>query len=126
MLRTVDEIEHISEDYQVEFYDYEKTFYGSTSNPDADVKADFNQNDPLAKGYIKNRTHYTDDDGTVHVLMATKKIIEVDTVNSLSDNDSIFVNSSSSLKQISKSNLVINGEDGGYYAPSVDDEGNLT
>ena len=34
MLRTLDEIEHISEDYQVKFYDYEKTFYGSTSNPD--------------------------------------------------------------------------------------------
>lgn len=34
MLRTIDEIEHISEDYQVKFYDYEKTFYGSTSNPD--------------------------------------------------------------------------------------------
>ena len=29
MLRTIDEI-----DYQVKFYDYEKTFYGSTSNPD--------------------------------------------------------------------------------------------
>lgn len=34
MLRTIDEIEHISEDYQVKFYDYEKIFYGSTSNPD--------------------------------------------------------------------------------------------
>lgn len=34
MLRTIDEIEHISEDYQVKFYDYEKTFYGSTSNQD--------------------------------------------------------------------------------------------
>lgn len=34
MLRTVDEIDHLSEDYQVKFYDYEKTFYGSYSNPD--------------------------------------------------------------------------------------------
>lgn len=34
MLRTVDEIAHLSEDYQVKFYDYEKTFYGSASNPD--------------------------------------------------------------------------------------------
>ena len=58
--------------------------------------------------------------------MATKKITEVDVVNSLSDSDAIFVNSSNSLKQISKSNLVIKGADGGYYAPSVDDEGNLT
>ena len=44
--------------------------------------------------------------------MATKKITEVDVVNSLSDNDSIFVNSSNSLKQISKSNLVIKGDTG--------------
>ena len=44
--------------------------------------------------------------------MATKKIIEVDVVNSLSDSDTIFVNSGNSLKQISKSNLVIKGEDG--------------
>ena len=58
--------------------------------------------------------------------MATKKIIEVDVVNSLSDSDTIFVNSSSSLKQIPKSNLVTKGADGGYYAPSVDNEGNLT
>ena len=58
--------------------------------------------------------------------MATKKIIEVDVVNSLSDSDAIFVNSSNSLKQIPKSNLAIKGADGGYYAPSVDDNGNLT
>ena len=58
--------------------------------------------------------------------MATKKIIEVDVVNSLSDNDAIFVNSDNSLKQIPKSNLVTKGTDGGYYAPSVDDDGNLT
>ena len=58
--------------------------------------------------------------------MATKKIIEVDVVNSLSDNDAIFVNSSNSLKQISKSKLVTKGEDGGYYAPSVDADGNLS
>ena len=44
--------------------------------------------------------------------MATKKIIEVDTVNSLSDSDTIFVNSSNSLKQILKSNLVIKGDTG--------------
>ena len=58
--------------------------------------------------------------------MATKKITEVDVVNSLSDSDAIFVNSSNSLKQISKSNLVIKGTDGGYYAPAVDAAGNLT
>lgn len=58
--------------------------------------------------------------------MATKKIIEVDVVNSLSDSDTIFVNSSNSLKQISKSSLFTKGADGGYYAPSVDDAGNLT
>ena len=58
--------------------------------------------------------------------MATKKIIEVDVVNSLSDSDTIFVNSSNSLKQIPKSNLFTKNEDGGYYAPSVDDDGNLT
>lgn len=44
--------------------------------------------------------------------MATKKITEVDVVNSLSDNDAIFVNSSNRLKQISKSNLVMKGADG--------------
>ena len=44
--------------------------------------------------------------------MATKKIIEVDVVNSLSDSDTIFVNSDNSLKQISKSNLVIKGDTG--------------
>lgn len=58
--------------------------------------------------------------------MATKKIIEVDVVNSLSDNDAIFVNSDNSLKQISKSKLVTKGESGGYYSPSVDADGNLT
>ena len=44
--------------------------------------------------------------------MATKKIIEVDTVNSLSDSDTIFINSSNSLKQISKSNLIMKGDTG--------------
>lgn len=44
--------------------------------------------------------------------MATKKIIEVDAVNSLSDSDAIFINSSNSLKQISKSNLFTKGADG--------------
>ena len=58
--------------------------------------------------------------------MATKKIIEVDVVNSLLDSDAIFVNSSNSLKQIPKSNLAIKGADGGYYAPSVDANGNLS
>ena len=44
--------------------------------------------------------------------MATKKITEVDVVSSLSDSNTIFVNSSNSLKQISKSNLVTKGADG--------------
>ena len=53
--------------------------------------------------------------------MATKKITEVDVVNSLSDSDTIFVNSSNSLKQISKSNLVIKGDTGkSAYAYAVD------
>ena len=53
--------------------------------------------------------------------MATKKIIEVDVVNSLSDSDTIFVNSGNSLKQISKSNLVIKGADGkSAYAYAVE------
>ena len=53
--------------------------------------------------------------------MATKKIIEVDVVNSLSDSDTIFVNSSNSLKQISKSNLVIKGDTGkSAYQYAVD------
>ena len=29
---------------------------------------DWNQNDPTAKDYVKNRTHWVDDDGTVHKL----------------------------------------------------------
>ena len=53
--------------------------------------------------------------------MATKKIIEVDTVNSLSDSDTIFINSSNSLKQISKSNLVMKGDTGkSAYAYAVE------
>ena len=57
--------------------------------------------------------------------MATKKITEVDIVNSLSDSDAIFVNSSNSLKQISKSNLVIKGDTGkSAYAYAV--EGGFT
>lgn len=48
--------------------------------------------------------------------MATKKITEVDIVNSLSDSDTIFINSSNSLKQISKSNLVIKGDTGAVGA----------
>lgn len=53
--------------------------------------------------------------------MATKKITEVDVVNSLSDNDAIFVNSSNRLKQISKSNLVMKGADGkSAYAYAVE------
>ena len=53
--------------------------------------------------------------------MATKKIIEVDTVNSLSDSDTIFVNSDNSLKQIPKSNLVIKGDTGkSAYQYAVD------
>ena len=55
--------------------------------------------------------------------METKKIIEVDSVESLSNNDTIFVNSNNSLKQILKSNLTT---DGGYYSPSVDTDGNLS
>lgn len=30
--------------------------------------SDWNQNDPTSKDYIKNRTHWVDDDGTVHKL----------------------------------------------------------
>ena len=53
--------------------------------------------------------------------MATKKIIEVDVVNSLSDSDTIFVNSNNSLKQILKSNLVTKGADGkSAYAYAVE------
>ena len=53
--------------------------------------------------------------------MATKKITEVDVVNSLSDSDTIFVNNSNSLKQISKSNLVIKGDTGkSAYQYAVD------
>lgn len=53
--------------------------------------------------------------------MATKKIIEVDVVNSLSDNGTIFVNSGNSLKQISKSNLAIKGTEGkSAYAYAVE------
>ena len=53
--------------------------------------------------------------------MATKKITEVDIVNSLSDSDAIFVNSGNSLKQISKSNLFTKGADGkSAYQYAVD------
>ena len=53
--------------------------------------------------------------------MATKKITEVDVVNSLSDSDTIFINSSNSLKQISKSNLGMKGDTGkSAYAYAVE------
>lgn len=32
------------------------------------VQSDWNQNDPTAKDYVKGRTHWVDDDGTVHTL----------------------------------------------------------
>lgn len=48
--------------------------------------------------------------------METKKIIEVDSVESLSNNDTIFVNSNNSLKQILKSNLTTNGKSAYAYA----------
>lgn len=53
---------------------------GAPANPTPDVydqlmermaqlaNPDWNQNDPDAKDYIKNRTHWVDDDGTVHKL----------------------------------------------------------
>lgn len=53
---------------------------GAPANPTPDVydqlmermaqleTPDWNQNDPTAKDYIKNRTHWVDDDGTVHKL----------------------------------------------------------
>lgn len=55
---------------------------GAPANPTPDVydqlmermaqleAPDWNQNDPTAKDYIKNRTHWVDDDGTVHKLDA--------------------------------------------------------
>ena len=53
---------------------------GAPANPTPDVydqlmermsqieNPDWNQNDPTAKDYVKNRTHWVDDDGTVHKL----------------------------------------------------------
>lgn len=44
--------------------------------------ADWAQNDPTAKDYVKNRTHWTDNDGTVHKLNE-KYLPEVDEVDAL-------------------------------------------
>ena len=55
MLRTIDEIEHISEDYQVKFYDYEKTFYGSTSNPDESDDNVIIYDDGSVSGWTKEK-----------------------------------------------------------------------
>lgn len=55
---------------------------GAPANPTPDVydqlmermaqieNPDWNQNNPTAKDYVKNRTHWVDDDGTVHKLDA--------------------------------------------------------
>lgn len=43
---------------------------------------DWAQNDPSAKDYVKNRTHWTDNDGTVHKLNE-KYLPEVDEVDAL-------------------------------------------
>ena len=48
-------------------------FYSSNAN---DNNVDWNQNDEYQPDYIKNRTHYTDDDGTVYTL--DPKYIPVD------------------------------------------------
>lgn len=47
---------------------------------------DWNQNDPEASDYVKNRTHWTDDDGTVHKIDA--KYIPIEEVLGVVENGS--------------------------------------
>lgn len=45
-----------------------KTFYNALKIKLKNHRGNWNQNDPTADDYIKNRTHWVDDDGTVHTL----------------------------------------------------------
>lgn len=45
-----------------------KTYTNQHSGGGGQVQPDWNQNDETAKDYVKNRTHWMDDDGTVHKL----------------------------------------------------------
>lgn len=53
--------------------------------------------------------------------MANKRIIDVDTVESLNSYDSIFINQNNSLKQINKSNIVFDITNGGTGANTVEE-----
>ncbi len=51
--------------------------------------------------------------------MATKKITDVDVIDSLNSDESFFVNQNSSIKQINKSNIVFGITNGGTGATTV-------
>lgn len=51
--------------------------------------------------------------------MATKRITDVDIIDSLNGNESFFINQNSTIKQINKSNIVFGINNGGTGATSV-------
>ena len=53
--------------------------------------------------------------------MIDKKITDVDFIDSLDSNESFFVNKNSSIKQINKSNIVFNINNGGTGATTVEE-----
>jgi hypothetical protein len=65
-----------------------KTFYNALAQKMKSFRGNWNQNDPSADDYIKNRTHWVDDDGTVHKL--DKKFIDVDMPDNVITEDSIY------------------------------------
>lgn len=56
-------------------FNHLKTFYNALIQKVKGFRGNWNQNDPSADDYIKNRTHWVDDDGTVHKL--DKKFVDV-------------------------------------------------
>ena len=73
-------------------------FYSSNANENSNP--DWNQNDEYQPDYIKNRTHYTDDDGEVHKLNA--KYIPV-------DNDTIFIKETTNVISDAEAGLYAHG-----------------
>jgi hypothetical protein len=53
--------------------------------------------------------------------MANKRITEVDSIDSLNSNDSLFVNHNNTIKQVSKSNVVFDVANGGTGATNAAD-----
>lgn len=53
--------------------------------------------------------------------MANKRITEVDSIDSLNSNDSLFINHNNTIRQVSKSNVVFDVANGGTGATNAAD-----